>query len=174
MTIASDAKELMGLGMPAQLANKVSTMVGALSSVTGAFAATTSLTAGTSIAAGTTVTAGGNMIFSAAAAGLRFTPASIAAAGSDQTGATQITAKVQLVTASDGTKGVKLPAAPTAGDVYIICNTVGAALELYPGTGGTINNLSANAAGTILASASAICVASSATQWYCTNGAALA
>ena len=68
--------------------------------------------------------------------------AAVAAAGSDNTNAAAITAYgVVHVTAANGTKGVKLPAA-AAGKVVIIKNSdaANAILKVYPGASDKINS----------------------------------
>jgi hypothetical protein len=71
---------------------------------------------------------------------------SIAAAGTNQATATLVTSGVQKVTAADGTKGVILPALGAAdiGSVAFLLNASGLTLKVYPATGGTINEGSAN------------------------------
>jgi len=91
--------------------------------------------------------------------------ATVAATGSDQAGAAAITTGFTLVSAGDGTKGVKLPAA-VAGAVVIVKNGAGSVLKLYPNTSDAINALSANAALSMAANTSALLVAYDATTWY--------
>ena len=63
-------------------------------------------------------------------------------------------------------KGVIL-AAPVAGTVVIVKNTVAAILKIYPNSGAAINGLTATTGSyNIAASTSTILVAQSATQWY--------
>lgn len=88
----------------------------------------------------------------------------VAAAGSNQGTATAITKLVTYVTASDGAKGVVLPAAAT-GLVAEVYNTVAAALLIYPNTSDDINDGTANAAITIAAKSHARFVAVDATTW---------
>lgn len=89
----------------------------------------------------------------------------LAAAGTNQATATALTKDLNAVTAADGTKGVKLPAASIGMSVFVI-NTGTSVLKVYPATGGTINALSANAAFSLGGERGAWFVASSATQWY--------
>ncbi len=73
----------------------------------------------------------------------------LAAAGSAQTDAGQITVAsngLVVVSAADGTKGVILPKPTRNGYVVHIKNNVNAVLKVYPATGGIVNALSANAA----------------------------
>lgn len=89
----------------------------------------------------------------------------VAAAGSSQTDATAITVLLTYVTASDGTKGVKLPTA-AAGLVYEVYNTVASqGLKVYPNTSDDINDGSANAAVTIAGKTFARFCAVDATTW---------
>lgn len=89
----------------------------------------------------------------------------VAAAGSNQGDATAITKPVTYVTASDGTKGVKLPAA-AAGLVYEIYNTVASqALKVYPNTSDDINDGTGDAALSIAGKSFARFVAVDATTW---------
>ena len=96
---------------------------------------------------------------------VRLPVAAVAATGSAQGDAAALVEGLNVVSAADGTKGVKLPTA-VAGMVVIVKNTAGAALKIYPATGGTVNALSANAAYSITNLTSTLLVASSATQWY--------
>lgn len=90
-----------------------------------------------------------------------------AAAGSVTGDATQLSTGLSLVTAADGTKGVKLPASPMPGELCIVANTNESnTLEIYPGTGDEINGGAADAPFTIAAMGFAICIATSASQWY--------
>jgi hypothetical protein len=102
--------------------------------------------------------------------------AALAAAGTDATNGGSIATQVVAVTASDGTKGVVLPAAATTtGPIYII-NTVltsGADLKVYPVNGGNdqINGEAEDAAFTMGPGAAAWFVPTSATQWYVSDKA---
>ena len=69
--------------------------------------------------------------------------ATLAAAGSDQSGAAAIATHVTFVTASDGAKGVVLPTA-TTGKLYFIYNTINANLLVYPATSDDINDGTVN------------------------------
>lgn len=93
----------------------------------------------------------------------------IAAAGSAQSDATAIGGDGTFyVTASDGTKGVALPAAVAATVVRVV-NAGTGKLKVYPVNGGndTINTLTGSTGPiTLLPGAYAVFVASSATQWY--------
>lgn len=102
--------------------------------------------------------------------------AALAAAGTDATNGGAIATQVVAVTASDGTKGVVLPAAATTtGPIYII-NTVltsGADLKVYPVNGGNdnINGEAEDAAFTMGPGTAAWFVPTSATQWYVSDKA---
>ena len=128
------------------------TPIGATTPSTGAF---TSIT-GTSLSA-TTVTASGNLVVKVS---------TVAATGSSNTDAAALSGGFNVVSAADGTKGVIL-AAPVAGTVVIVKNTVAAILKIYPNSGAAINGLTATTGSyNIAASTSTILVAQSATQWY--------
>lgn len=58
----------------------------------------------------------------------------LAAAGSTQEDAAQVTGQLVFVTEADATKGVKLPAV-TNGKNVIIVNTANAVLKIYPASG---------------------------------------
>lgn len=71
----------------------------------------------------------------------------VAAAGSAIGNATAITARVNLVTGADDTKGVILPSTANPGDEYLIYQTHATqGLKVYPHVNGDINDGSANAA----------------------------
>lgn len=103
----------------------------------------------------------------------------VAAAGSNAATATAISVQVAAVTASDGTKGVALPAAATTtGPIWIIntVTTAGANLKVYPVSGGNdnINALAEDAAFTMGPGMAALFVPTSATQWYAAENASTA
>lgn len=91
--------------------------------------------------------------------------ATVAATGSAQGDAAAITSGFTRVTAADGTKGVKLPAA-VAGTVAIVKNNTAAVLKVYPNTSDAINALSADAAISMASLTSAVFVAYDATTWF--------
>lgn len=97
----------------------------------------------------------------------RIPTATVAATGSDQSGAASIAEGFTLVSAADATKGVKLPAA-VAGMQCIVKNNAAAILKLYPASGDAINALSADAALSMAANTSALLVAYDGTTWYTT------
>lgn len=102
--------------------------------------------------------------------------AAVAAAGSTAADATVLADQVNAVTASDGAKGVALPAAATTtGPIYVI-NTVltsGANLLVYPVNGGNdnINGGAEDAAFTMGPGKAAWFIPTSATQWYVEDAA---
>lgn len=73
----------------------------------------------------------------------------LAATGSTQTDAAQITGELVKVTGADATKGVKLPACTDTQRLttsITVWNSAAAVLKVYGATGGVINGGSANAA----------------------------
>jgi len=88
-------------------------------------------------------------------------------AGTTQTqaGATAATGAVNIVTTGNADDGVVLQADRVAGDVVYIVNTSANALKVYPSTGGALNGGSANAAVTVLANATALCVNTGSDNW---------
>lgn len=77
------------------------------------------------------------------------TPAALAAAGSTASDAAAIAAEVSIVSAADGTKGVKLPDS-WPGDVREVYNSHATnGLKIYPHSGGDINDGTTDAAYTI-------------------------
>jgi uncharacterized membrane protein len=96
---------------------------------------------------------------------VRLPVTTVAALGSTQANAAALAEGLNVVSAADGTKGVRLPTA-VPGAVVIVKNTAAAALKIYPATGGAINAISADGAYSITNVTSTLLVASSATQWY--------
>jgi uncharacterized membrane protein len=96
---------------------------------------------------------------------VRLPVAAVAAAGSTQANAAALAEGLNVVSAADGTKGVRLPTA-VAGAVVIVKNTAAGALLIYPATGGAINAVAANGSYSITNLTSTMLVASSTTQWY--------
>ena len=96
--------------------------------------------------------------------------ATAAAAGSNQGDAVALADGYSLVTAADGTKGAKLPAA-AAGGLCLVKNNASAALKLYPNTDDKIDDGSANAAITVSAERAVLLVAYDATDWYTVGSA---
>lgn len=95
-----------------------------------------------------------------------FAAASVAAAGSNQSGATLLTGTMNEVTGADGTKGVKLPVIARPGHSVTVYNAHASnALKVYPNSSATIAGGSANAAITLNALTTARFTASSTTNW---------
>jgi hypothetical protein len=103
---------------------------------------------------------------------------SVAAAGagsaSTDAGALTTGKYIHLVTASDETKGVKLPACATAniGEVHFLLNAVANKfLRVWPNTGGAINGGSADAkidtGATTQGGKTTVCACQAANVWYC-------
>lgn len=91
----------------------------------------------------------------------------VAAAGTTVTDAAQLLEGFQVVTGADGTKGVKLPATPTAGTFVWIKGTTAGVLKVWPDAAATINAIGSNGAISLTTGAMpCIFVAKSATQWY--------
>ncbi len=96
------------------------------------------------------------------------TAATVAAAGSIQGDATAITSAspcLILVTAADGTKGVKLPTAAAGLEVTIKNNTA-AVLKVWPFSGDAINAIAADSAISMASLTCATFHAYDATTWY--------
>ena len=96
---------------------------------------------------------------------VRLPVAAVAAAGTNQGTAAALSEGLNVVSAADGTKGVRLPTA-VAGMVVIVKNTVAASLKIYPASGAAVNAVAANGSYDITNLTSTMLVASSATQWY--------
>ncbi len=102
--------------------------------------------------------------------GIALTLQSVAAAGSDQATATAISATAGALvkaTASDGTKGIKLPAltACSVGQQFIIYNSVSAQnLLVYPATNDAFNATD-NTGVTISGLTSLVCIKIDDTTW---------
>lgn len=114
--------------------------------------------------------ASGNVAMPATGA-IGLSRAALAAAGTDATNGGAIATQIVAVTASDGTKGVVLPAAATTTGPILVINTVltsGANLKVYPVNGGNdqINGEAEDAAFTMGPGEAAWFVPTSATQWY--------
>ena len=93
--------------------------------------------------------------------------ADVAATGTNLATAAQLSQGFTVVTAADGTKGVKLPATPVAGTVVIVKGTAAAVLKIYPDAAATINAIGSNGAISLASGAvPSIFIAKSSTQWY--------
>lgn len=99
--------------------------------------------------------------------GVSLNSSSLGATGNSLMTASQIITHITFVTAADGVKGVKLPATPTVGSEYVIYNTAGYALNIYPGSAGDqINVLGIGNPLIVLAYGSAIINALNTSQWW--------
>jgi len=78
-------------------------------------------------------------------AGLNLASTSVTAAAGGQSGATALSAGSALYLVA-GSGGVRLSATPTVGDVVVVINTTGSAINVYPATGGAVGVGAANAA----------------------------
>lgn len=88
----------------------------------------------------------------------------IAASGSNIATAETVAHHVEVVTAADGTKGVKLPTGVTTGEVYVVGNHTAAILKLYA-TSETLNGIAGATGLSVSGSAAALCVKSAASAW---------
>ena len=90
-----------------------------------------------------------------------------ATAGTTQTqaGATALTGAINFVTTGNANDGVLLPSGYALGDTLVIVNSSGAALNVYPGTDGKINNGSANAAKALAANMSGLYISLGSNLW---------
>jgi hypothetical protein len=88
----------------------------------------------------------------------------VAADGSTIADAAAVVTHVTIVTAANGTKGVKLPTGATTGEVYVISNSAAAILKVYA-TSETLNGVAGATGFSIAASKGAICVKSGAATW---------
>jgi hypothetical protein len=91
--------------------------------------------------------------------------ATVSAAGSDQSGATELADVYNIVTTVGSGAGVKLPTAQ-ASLTYTVVNTTATNLLVYPNVSDKINGGTANAAVTVSAGSSATFIAKDATDWY--------
>lgn len=91
----------------------------------------------------------------------------IAAAGSDQAGATEVNGAFNVVATATGTSadGVRLPDDYPLGVPLFIINSTNVALDVFPATGGSINGGSANAAKALAANMSGCYVQYSEGNW---------
>lgn len=95
----------------------------------------------------------------------RKSAATVAAAGSTQSDAAQLTADVNTVTGADGTKGVLLPPGVAGKEVVVYSTHATNGLKVYPASGADINDGTADAAVTIEGKTIARFVALDATTW---------
>ena len=97
--------------------------------------------------------------------GLYIKSATVAATGSTQSDAASVSDGFTLVSAADGTKGVKLPAA-IAGRTVILKNNVAAVLKVWPASGDGINAITVDSNFTMLTVTACLFVAYDSTTWY--------
>lgn len=90
-----------------------------------------------------------------------------ATAGTTQTqaGATALTGFINYVTTGTAADGVLLPSGRTVGDVVYVVNSSGVSLNVYPATGGKINNGTANAAKALAANLSGCYISLGSENW---------
>ena len=91
--------------------------------------------------------------------------ATVSAAGTNQSGATELSDVYNIVTAVSAGQGVKLPTAE-AQLTYTVVNTTATNLLVYPNVSDKINGGTANAAVTVAAGSSATFIAKDSTDWY--------
>jgi hypothetical protein len=89
----------------------------------------------------------------------------ISAAGSNQDTATALSATFNEVTTVASGQGVILPS-PEAGEILLVANQGANALNIYPASGHSINNLSANTALSLAADTRRLFFAATASKWY--------
>lgn len=94
--------------------------------------------------------------------------ASVTAAGSTQGTATALTKTYNIVNTASANQGVKLPDASTGTRVTVF-NSTAATIKIYPYSGESINDLSANAALSLGPEKGRDFIAVSATQWQSTD-----
>ena len=88
----------------------------------------------------------------------------VAADGSTISDAVAVSTHVTIVTAANGTRGVKLPTGATTGEVYVVGNHAAAILKLYA-TSETLNGVAGATGLSVSGSAAALCVKSGAATW---------
>lgn len=88
-------------------------------------------------------------------------------AGTTQTqaGATQLAGAISYVTTGNASDGVRLPTDMALGDVVYVVNSSGVSLNVYPATGGKINNGTANAAKALAANMSGAYISLGGENW---------
>lgn len=92
--------------------------------------------------------------------------AELAGAGTNQSTASQLVSPVTSVSGADATVGVRLPVPGMAGRIMVVYSSAATnALKVYPATGGTINNGSANASVNLAARVLGLFISTSATNW---------
>lgn len=91
--------------------------------------------------------------------------AAVSAAGTNQSGATELSDVYNIVTTVSSGAGVKLPTAE-AQLTYTVVNTTATNLLVYPNVSDKINGGTANAAITVAAGSSVTFIAKDSTDWY--------
>lgn len=92
--------------------------------------------------------------------------ATVAAAGSTQSGAAPLTAPVNIVTGASGTNGVRLPKPARPGQiVWVYSSAATNALKVYPHAGGDINDGTTNASIDVTARTLRAFIAVDSTTW---------
>jgi len=98
--------------------------------------------------------------------GVKFSAgAALTATGTLQSDALQLAATINQVTTVAASTGVKLYSAAVAGDMQVVYNGGANSLKVYPQSGATINQLSANTGMTLPINTSCQFFAVSATAW---------
>lgn len=130
----------------------------AIAAISGTSTFSGAVTAGSTASFAGVTTHGGAAIMGAA---LCLKPNPVAAAGTNQGNAAALVTGHNNVSGANGTTGVRLPTFTTSGsEIVSINNAADAVLNVYPTTGGTINN--DNGAFTLGARAGAIVISSAA------------
>lgn len=93
--------------------------------------------------------------------------ATVAAAGSDQAGATELVNRYNTVTGADDAVGVRLSLPSPNAEVFVYSTAATAGLLVYPHVGGDINDGSQNAAITIEGKTLAHFVCLDGVTWGC-------
>lgn len=91
--------------------------------------------------------------------------AAVSAAGTNQSGATELSDVYSIVTAVSSGQGVKLPTA-SAQLTYTVVNTTATNLLVYPNVSDKINGGTVDTAVTVAAGSSATFIAKDSTDWY--------
>jgi hypothetical protein len=123
--------------------------------ITGATISEGTISGATSVSAADVTTTGG----------LYLKSATVAATGTNQATAASVSDGFTLVSAADGTKGVKLPAA-VAGRTVILKNNANAVLKVWPASGDAVNAIAADSNYVLAAFTSSLLVAYDSTTWY--------
>ena len=98
-------------------------------------------------------------------------PASVAWAGTAQSGATPLTGTINQVTTSAGQTAVMLPSTQPLGTSVNVYVSTATSAQVFPPVGGALNELSANASTSVAQGRLASFVRVSATKWLKQYGA---